>query len=365
MVRWFFLIVFITIICSCGVFQNEDDYTFAWDMTLENHTGIPKNLYKKDGKHRGMSVFHWRDSMDLALNQLIKNNVEWIAIIPFYFQENDKTREMRMPEVAGQWDHRDSMYMNVIENIHDRGLHVMLKPHLWMHDGWRSNIQFETEEDWDIWFESYRKNLIHHALLAELLDIELLCIGAEFRSSILKQPDKWEELIEDVKSIYSGKLTYAANWDAEYAEVSFWDQMDFIGIQAYFPLTTGEYPSLSEIKKGWKRHIATLKALSERYNKPILFSEVGYRSDNIATIEPWVWGSALDKDTSVVASNITQNLAYEALFQELWDKEWFAGMYFWQWHNTSRRQVKYENRDFTPRFKPAENTLAKWYGKER
>ncbi len=350
---------------ACSIFQGQDDqYEFSWDMAVENHTGIPKNLYTIDGKQRGMSVFNWRDSLDQSLNQLIKNNVEWVAIIPFYFQENDRTREMRIPEMTGKWDRRDSSYMNVINNIHNRGLHVMLKPHLWMRDGWRSDIKLESDDDWDMWFESYRKNLIHHAMLAETLNIELLCIGAEFRSSILKQPDKWEGLIKEIKSIYSGKLTYAANWDAEYSEVKFWDKMDYIGIQAYFPLTKNEYPTLKEIRSGWKRHIKMLEDLSGKYNKPILFSEIGYRSDNVATIEPWVWGSALNNDTLVVASNMTQNLAYEALFQELWNKKWFAGMYFWQWHNDTERRARYGERDFTPRFKPAENTLAKWYGKE-
>jgi hypothetical protein len=45
-------------------------------------------------------------------------------------------------------------------------------------------------------------------------------------------------------------LTYAANWD-KYDQVSFWDELDFIGIQAYFPLTDQTNPSAEEIKKGW------------------------------------------------------------------------------------------------------------------
>ena len=100
--------------------------------------------------------------------------------------------------------------------------------------------------------------------------------------------------------------------------------MDYIGIQAYFPITNKNNPSLREIKKGWKKQIELLEALSKKHNKPILFSETGYRSDETATIEPWVWGSALDVITNKKSFE-TQNLAYEALFQQLWDKDWFAG----------------------------------------
>lgn len=332
-------------------------------MSIENHSGIPKDLFKNDGKHRGMSAFGWRNGHDESINQLLKNNVEWVAIIPFLFQENNRTKEMNVPEEVGHWSRRDSSRMNIIGQLHERGIHILLKPHLWMREGWRSDIEQESDEDWDLWFESYRKNIIHYAILAEALDVEVFCVGAELRSSILKQDEKWNFLIKEIKEVYSGKLTYAANWDAEYREVSFWDQMDYIGIQAYFPLTKHPYPTLDEIESGWEKHVSMLGKFSKKHKKPILFTEVGYRSDNTATIEPWVWGSALN-DTISFPSNETQNLAYEALFRKLWHRKWFAGMYFWQWHNGSKEDNPHNAMEFTPRYKPAENTMAKWYGKE-
>ncbi|MDA9774639.1 hypothetical protein N9B82_06740, partial [Saprospiraceae bacterium] len=145
--------------------------------------------------------------------------------------------------------------------------------------------------------------------------------------------------------------------------VPFWADMDYIGIQAYFPLTNHKKPTLGEIKAGWKKHETILKKLSKTHKKPILFTEIGYRSDETATIEPWVWGSALDRLTHK-KSEETQNLAYEALFQKFWEEDWFAGLYIWQWHNRSKRGNEREEMDFTPRFKAAENTISKWYGKD-
>lgn len=204
--------------------------------------------------------------------------------------------------------------------------------------------------------------MIHYAHFCEYLNIDLFCIGVEFRSSINAQPEKWASLVKEIKQIYHGKITYAANWDDDFNDIKFWDQMDYIGIQAYYPLTQNKNPKLSEIKKGWTRHIKKLDKLAKKYHKPILFTETGYRSDETATIEPWVWGSSDTLDNNV--SFQTQNLAYEALFQKLWNKDWFAGVYFWQWHNRSKEGSFHESMDFTPRFKPAENTLAKWYGQE-
>lgn len=368
MLRSSLLLGLLLLLSGLVVFQcatqksNDQAFDFEWDMTVENHTGTPKNLYSLDGKHRGMSVFNWRRNIDESINQLIKNNIEWVAIVPFFYQETEWTKTMNGPDEVGVWNRRDSSYINVIHELHKRKVHVFLKPHLWMDEGWRSNITLDTDEEWNIWFESYRRNMVHYAMMANQCGVELLCLGTEFRSSIEKQPDKWDTLIKEIKTIYSGKLTYAANWDSEYAKVQFWDQMDYIGIQAYFPLTGSRNPTLRDVKKGWNPHMKMLKSLSKKHDKPILFSEIGYRSDETATIKPWEWWSP-EKDSLNQISFETQYYAYEAAFQELWNEDWFAGMYFWQWHNYSRRN-KDENLDFTPRFKPAENTLAKWYGKK-
>ena len=349
---------------QCVIHQNTNEFVdYKWDLTVENNTGQSKNLYLKDGLHRGMSVFNWRHSNEEAINQLVKNNIEWVALVPYYYQKTETTKTMNIPEFVDQWTSRDSFFINAITKLHERNVHVHLKPHLWMSDGWRSDIKMDNDEEWDAWFESYRVNILKHARMAEEFNVELLCVGAEFRSSIMQQPEKWELLIDEIRNVYSGKLTYAANWDREFKDISFWDKLDYIGIQAYFPLTKNNNPSLKEIKKGWNQHIQILEDLNKKYDKPILFSEIGYRSDASATIEPWVWGSALDVLTNKKSTQ-TQNLAYEALFQKLWNKDWFAGVYFWQWHVESKEGDKYEEMNFSPRFKPAENTMAKWFGKE-
>lgn len=343
--------------------DSEEVYAFTWDMSVENHTGMANDHFSKDGKHRGMSTFHWQSQQVYeGINQLVKNNIECVALIPFLYQKTDTTKVVFWKGEDGEWSHYDSMYINVSEKLHARNMHVMFKPHLWMSEGWRSNIKMENEEEWDIWFDSYERHMLHYALLAEHMKADLYCIGTEFRSSVIQQPERWQGLIRKIKEIYKGKLTYAANWDDDYDDIKFWKDMDYIGIQAYYPLTNKNNPSLGEIKDGWQSHIKKLKQLSQKHNKPILFSEIGYRSDESATIEPWAWGEALDKETNL-ASNTTQNLAYEALFQQLWNEDWFAGMYFWQWHNSSEECNEHERMEFTPRYKPAENTMAKWYSR--
>ncbi|MFY0630875.1 MAG: hypothetical protein JXR05_10875 [Flavobacteriaceae bacterium] len=343
------LLVFITIKSILYV-NNNENFEYQWDTAIENKTDTIEHLYAIDGKHRGMGVYDVGRSNRTTYKELIKTNVEWVQILPYFYQENETTNEIRNVKEIGIWSQRDSAFIKSIHDLHAQNIRVQLKPHLWMSSGWRSNINFDNEEDWNTWFESYRKTILHYAMMAQKTQTELFCIGTELRSSVKHQPKKWKELIKEIKSIYNGKLTYAANWDNEFDNVDFWDQMDYIGIQGYFPLTKESNPTLTTIREGWKPHIKTLEDLANKHQKEILFTEVGYRPDANATKRPWEWGSIFGRFYKK-KSEKTQYLAFEALYSELWNKEWFAGTYIWQWNNS----------DFEIKGKPAENSVAKWY----
>lgn len=331
----------------------HEDFNYQWDYSIENTNTHSNDAYALDTKHRGMSVYRSWSSKDFPVDDLIRSNIEWVALFPYFYQKDESTKTVTTPELPGQWSRRDSVYINDIKTIKAKGLHVMLKPHLWMSEGWRSNITLNSDSEWNTWFDSYKKNLMHYALMAEATGVELLCIGTELRTSVDRQPEQWIALIKDIKAIYHGELTYAANWDSDFAAIEFWSLLDYIGIQAYFPLTKEGNPDLETIKQGWAPHMKTMEAASKAFNKPILFTEVGYRNDIYATVSPWEWGSAFDR-LYIKKSDRVQQLAYEALFETLWEQPWFAGLYPWQWNSG----------DFPIRNKPSENTIAKWYGKE-
>lgn len=342
-------------------YNTAEDYNYIWDTSVENTSGVSRNFYATDGKHRGMSVFGWNKENSKAVDSLIKNNVEWVAVTPFLYQENEQSALMRVPKEIGTWSRRDSTFIIAIKELHAKGIHVQLKPHLWMGDGWRSNVNHPTPEAWSRWFASYQENMLHYASMAQHTGAELFCVGTELKSALRAQPEAWKTLVNKIKQRYTGKLTYASNWDGEFKEVPFWDQMDYIGIQAYFPLTKTKNPELAAIKEGWDRHIVLLEELYKEHQRPILFTEVGYKSEAAATIRPWEWDSALSA-LKQKKSDLTQQRAYEALYQTLWHKPWFAGAYIWQWDTRTTEDSLWLQMDFSPRYKPAQNTIAKWYG---
>ena len=341
-------------------FNTLESYDFDWDYSVENKSGLSKNLYATDGKHRGMSVFGARGDSLNGVAEVVKDNIEWVAVIPFMDQKDEESPILQS-SYTDTSRRRDAFTEAWIQRWHEKGVKVHLKPHIWLSNGWRSNIRL-SDADWEIWFDTYHKTMVHYAKLAESNQVEMLCIGTELRTVIQKLPHKWVPLIEEIRAIYSGKLTYAANWDDPIDDIPFWSDLDYIGIQAYFPLTEAKSPSLEEIREGWQKHKEVLIQASKKYKLPILFTEVGYRSDVSATIAPWEWGNRMGALYNK-KSDQTQKLAFEALFAEFWKESWFAGAYIWQWHTRTDPEKMVKDVDFTPRFKPAENVIAKWYGR--
>lgn len=209
--------------------------------------------------------------------------------------------------------------------------------------------------------KSYRDFILRYADLAEQAQAEMFCIGTEFSRLSVEKPLFWKSLIRDVRLIYSGKLTYAANWYNEFEKITFWEDLDYIGIQAYFPLAKNKYPTVKQISKGWKKHLPTIKSVYKKYQRKILFTELGYKSTADSAISPWEWMDNPYSDHKTFSAE-TQANCYEAFFNTVWGKEWFAGVHIWSVRSNDAESAKGRNNlDFTPLGKPAESVIAKGF----
>lgn len=332
----------------------------------------------------GDSISHYN------FDDLTSAGSNWISQTPFAFQPDIYGPELRMNTDRAWWGETDRGIAHTTQLAKQHGVKVMLKPHIWLRtdDGkWRSDIAMKNEADWQAWFANYEIMIMHYAKLAERHQIESLCIGAELYQTTKQHPEKWRAMIKRIRSVYSGQLTYAANWYQEYEELSFWDALDYIGIQAYFPLSNSENPSKAELKSSWRKYKKSILKVSEKYNKKVVFTEIGYKNTADSAKEPWTWPQNMDKAT-VVASNELQVTLYEAMFESLYHEEWVDGFFIWKWFHTTykykdfkeyllarearfdslRRVRKWRDRPkvyFTPQHTPALDILTLWYTKHQ
>ncbi len=105
----------------------------------------------------------------------------------------------------------------------------------------------------------------------------------------------WIKLIKASRKVYKGQMSYAANFDS-YMEVDWWKHLNFIGINAYFPLrdleTSMHTPERIEenMKTKWLEVFESIRAFKQKIHvtdKPVFFTELGYSYRENSTIEPW------------------------------------------------------------------------------
>lgn len=250
----------------------------------------------------------------------------------------------------------DASILHAMRTAHALGLSVTLKPQINLLSGgtWVGGI---APADPAAWFDSYEATLDHYADLAREGAASMLVVGTEIKPMTWPwYTSRWKQLIAGVRARFSGKLTYAANWD-EFQHVGFWSDLDYIGVDAYWPLANAGDQPVAALLSAWtsRGYLTSLRNESLAVGKPVLFTEIGYRSVVGATIHPNIWDSVVPYDATEQAN------AYEAAYEALADKPWFAGLYWWSW--PAALPPNAWNGDYVPAFKPAEGVLKSWNAK--
>lgn len=310
-------------------------------------------------KINGVSFVANRNPVDSThVLPLQRVNINYAAVMPFGFvPEVDKPQIIYNTDRQWYGETREGG-RNYVTQLHKAGIEVMVKPQIWIRHGeFTGYLKMNTEAEWVDLEESYRKFILDYATLAAEEDTALFCIGTELEQFVTSRPDFWKQLIIDIKKIYKGKLTYAANWD-EYKRTPFWSQLDYIGIDAYFPVCEDKTPSVACAMQGWEKWKEEISAFAKAQQRQVLFTEYGYRSVDYTAKEPW------KADRSMTEVNLEGQVnATQALYEAVWDEEWMAGGFLWKWFIHHDKVGGEQNSQFTPQNKPVEETIKDYYGK--
>lgn len=329
-------------------------------------------------------------------SSMIQVNSNFVAVVP----EATVYRQTLsvVYDFENQWfGERKQATLEGIQLARNNGLKVMLKPHLtigwdmskWVRpelditdslsrityqksasefirqqenkigskSNWRGELMTTDPDSWSVFEEGYEKFILDYARIADSLNVEIFCIGTEMKRTALEKPEFWGRLIKRVREVYKGPLTYAANWDS-YDKIEFWDELDYIGVDAYFPLGEARNPTIEDLKQAWNNYIDELSELASRFKKPIILTEWGYENEDYVGVEPWVLGRFQNSDNTL--NNQAQVLAYRSMFEKIWTKPWMKGVFVWRWayyEGTSK------NPTFSPRNKEAASVLKEWFEK--
>ena len=304
-------------------------------------------------KINGLSFVASRDKIDTThTNSVLKVQSNYVALMPFGF-----IKELSAPKITHntnrQWFGETKRgLLQYAKEFQTKGVKVMVKPQIWVWKGeFTGNIEMDSEEKWTILEQSYSEFIFTYAKAAQEINADILCIGTELEKFVKNRPKYWQKLIIEIRKIYKGKLTYAANWD-EFKRVPFWGQIDLIGVDAYFPLSEKKLPTVQELEIGWKPHKKEIIEIQKQFNKPILFTEFGYRSVDFNAVKPW------ESDRVEGRVNLQAQVnGLQAIHNQFWKEDWFAGGFVWKWFHRHDEVGGLKNNRFTPQNKPAEELI--------
>ncbi|MGB1241554.1 MAG: glycoside hydrolase family 113 [Chitinophagales bacterium] len=309
--------------------------------------------------HEGYNIYDGYGSQEAtkALTALQQIGTNTIAIVPYSGMKSPhklQSTDIRLWRKAGT--ENDESVVHSAFQAKKLGMNTVLKPQLWIHNSWPGDVDFKTNQEWQVFFERYNHWIMHYALLAEMYDFEAFCVGVEFVKATLKHPEKWRKIILQVKKLYGGSVTYAANWGEEFEKNTLWNVVDFIGINCYYPLSQKENPSDKELQMGFEGTLDKIEAVAQKFNKKITFTEIGFRSIE----KPWISPHHYEWGDNPNFKEEDQKRCYEAVMKGLQNKNWCQGILWWKWPSylAHSRQDKTE---FAPNGKMAEEVILKWF----
>ncbi len=335
--------------------SNPDD-TNTPDTTIVD----PPDTLSQSTKINGLSFVSPPNEFPEEFMSYVESAVsgDWIAISPFGFSYNNNDPQVLFNTEGQWWGETGEGVTTISSYARSNNLKVMIKPQVWIPSGgWVGEYDALTEEGWTAWEKDYRDFILYYAELAQELDSEIFCIGTEYKIAAIRRQNFWFNLIDEVRAIYDGELVYASNWD-HYQNIGFWTELDYIGVDSYFPLVEASTPKVSDLLAAWQPISQDLEAISNQYDKQILFTEYGYLSVDGAGWQNWVLESQLDATPINMQAQVN---CFEAFYQQFWDKDWVAGGFIWKWYHNYIASGGITNRDYTPQNKPVESVISNYY----
>ncbi|MCW2513835.1 MAG: hypothetical protein JWR11_2877 [Mycobacterium sp.] len=334
---WLLVLALVGIVVGVGVVSDR-----ASGMTTS--VAVQRGLVLPTWERNGYSETDTRG----ALHAIASVGADWVQIVPTWYQSTRSASDIGPTDASVTDD--DVRY--AVGLARANGLKVLLKPHVDLLDG-GDRTQIDPA-DRRTWFQSYHGFIDHYASLAQQNSVDEFAVGTELKA-LSSDRTQWLAVVQDVRGRYHGPLTYAAH-HSEYPTVAFWDAVDLVGVDAYWPLSSHPTADVSQLEAAFAPIRDDLAAFAARVGRPILFTEAGFPSQAGSVTAPW------DVRLSDQPADDEQASAYEALLATFTGQPWWAGVFWWVWtiQHTSRIDPRSEL-DHSVEGKPAESVLRQWW----
>jgi hypothetical protein len=287
------------------------------------------------------------------LDELQRLGVNAVSITPFgriwSLQSTQIALDFEQPHAQNR-----AAVERMIRQAKARGMAVLLIPHLWVETGgWRGEIDPGSDAGWAAYQDSYRAFVLSWAELAASAGADALSIGVECKSWSGRFGAYWTQLIAAARARFPGLLTYSANWD-EADGVLFWDQLDAVGINAFYPLAERPGADYADYVRHAERAVDGAVQLAAVVAKRLWFVELGYTTRRDAAVQPWLWP---DEMHGVEVDEWEQARALAALMGAAASRAEVGGLFLWRYYANLDDVSQEASWGFSPHGKLAERLL--------
>ncbi len=309
-------------------------------------TGVVYIQWGSDGY--GRCNGQWHQGLDDIHTQ---TGARWLEL-PITFEQISQTTThiTTLPTTPSVESFREG-----IADAHAMGYSVFVVPLIGISTGtgrWSGAIHFTSMAMEQQWFDNYWQVFRPYVVAAAQGDADQIAIGTEDEWLERNVPASlWKHFIAQVRSVFSGMLTYDMNWSSITKPIPSWladTNISMVGVSEYIPLTDKrEETSTENVTALWHSKVQKeIDAFASRLKKPVFLSEIGYRNSTDALYNPW------EAVTPSPHSPSQQAVACNAALTNILADPHIHGVYFWGWENVGL---------FTLRNSPAVAALHKWY----
>lgn len=281
-----------------------------------------------------------------SLQNLRDVGANTVALIPFAWQEGPGDTAVAVGDGVSE-----DQLLGGVETARELGFTVWVKPHVWVPERWAGAVSMADSAAWSAWFRHYTRVMVHYARLAERGGADVFSVGVELRQSLDRR--EWRRLIERVRQVFGGRITYVAHGVDDLRRVPFWDRLDFTAVTLYPSL--GDSPPDSVLRRKVGEHHAELEAAARELDRELWVAEVGIRSARGAQARPWESPEERRAEPDLLLQARVLDLWLEAL-----EDGPATGVLVYRWFTDPSLGGR-KDTDFTVQNKPAEGVLlSRW-----
>jgi hypothetical protein len=284
------------------------------------------------------------------LQEIATTGANTVCLSPGGYQENAASSSLFIEQRKVPPPQRVE---GLIRLAHKLGLRVVVMPMVLLENAgtgeWRGVIRPRQP---DKWWEDYENFILYYAKIAEKAKAEVFIIGSELVSQS-EEVDRWRRLIRKVRKVYSGRISYSANWD-HYNKIRWWGDVDIIGMTTYYDLVGEKSPTLEVLLNAWKPIKKDILSWQRRFNRPIIFTEVGWPNQEGCAKAPWNYYGSTKPDPTAQAN------CFEAFFRTWQGEKAVAGVLVWEWRNYPGQTGGPTDTSYFPGGKPAMQVIRRF-----